>query len=218
MRKLIAILVFAGLCAVLSAKSEIKLNSAEIKKLNIFFSNFSEAYVPNFDENTLNDDILLKFGIRHVYINKFSILKDSHDHLLKVVPMGLVDAATEKYFGKKIKSNRKKEFFAPVADSDSNVFSRISSLHDNNDCTYTARGLIYSGVSGLLIDPYEPSTDLDNQNGDFTADADFVAVIKKSETNHTRYIILKYEVTSRYPIEDTFNEDSPTNKVLSNNE
>ena len=90
MKRIIWIIIFVGLCAVLSAKNEIKLNGAEIKNLNIFFSNFSEAHVTSFDENSLNDDILLKFGIRHVYINKFSILKDSHDNLLKVVPMGLI--------------------------------------------------------------------------------------------------------------------------------
>jgi len=213
-KRIILIIIFVGLCAVLSAKNEIKLNGAEIKNLNIFFSNFSEAHVTSFDENSLNDDILLKFGIRHVYINKFSILKDSHDNLLKVVPMGLIDAATEKYFGKKVLSNRKKEYLTPVADSDSNVFSRITSLHDNQNGTYTAYGVIYSGVSALLRDPYEPSTDLDKANDEFSADADFVAVIKKSEINKTRYIILKYEVISRYSTEDTFSDGSATNFEL----
>ncbi|NLV93793.1 MAG: hypothetical protein GX031_04475 [Candidatus Riflebacteria bacterium] len=66
----------------------------------------------------------------------------------------------------------------------------------------------------MLRDPYEPSTDLDKANDEFSADADFVAVIKKSEINKTRYIILKYEVISRYSTEDTFSDGSPTNFEL----
>ena len=70
------------LCAALSGATAysqvsraVPLTSTERGRLNIFFSNFSEAGVQPFDRGRLSDAQLIKFGIWHRYRNPSKIPK-----------------------------------------------------------------------------------------------------------------------------------------------
>ena len=49
--------------------NEVKMDIALKKKLDIFFSNFSEAYVKPFEKDKIDDSSLISFGEKHIIIN-----------------------------------------------------------------------------------------------------------------------------------------------------
>lgn len=75
-----------------------------LRKLNVFFTNFSESAVPFFKKGTLSEDELIAFGVRHNLIN---ISKNVHKTKQKKgydakISVKAVHRAVMKYFGKKI--------------------------------------------------------------------------------------------------------------------
>ena len=179
------------------AQTEVKLDAAAKKKLNTFFSNFSEAYVPSFTADSLSDDILINFGQRHSYINKYKSLKSSKDGLNKLVPSSLIDTATEKYCGVKVKSHKEKTYSVLEADGEAFTFSQIRSLVDNGDGTFTAKGEIFSGSSGFMGDPHGTPEEWAKADEDADCYQEFEALLKKSPSDKSRYVLLQYQIVAK---------------------
>jgi hypothetical protein len=97
------------------AQSEINLTAIEQEQLNTFFSNFSEANLKSFKQNSLTREALLNFALEHIYKNADTSLKRSKDGSAAIIPATLVDKTTEKYFGQKIKRHEKSEYLVPLA-------------------------------------------------------------------------------------------------------
>lgn len=67
------------------------------EKLNIFFSNFSEADVSFFENDKLVEEELILFGIRHNILNNPKRIDDD-----KKISSKYVEESVKKYFGKEI--------------------------------------------------------------------------------------------------------------------
>lgn len=80
---------------------DIDLNKESWEKMNIFFSNFSEANVPFFEKNGLTEDELIAFGIRHNILNNPKRLVNEEK-----ISSKYVEESVKKYFGKKISQNK----------------------------------------------------------------------------------------------------------------
>jgi len=80
---------------------DVKLDKETSEKLNVFFSNFSEAEVPFFEKDCLSEDELIAFGIRHNIINNPKRLINDEK-----ISSKYVEESVEKYFGKKISQNK----------------------------------------------------------------------------------------------------------------
>jgi hypothetical protein len=67
----IALLAALLCCGISSpaAPREVKLSVAEKRKLDTFFSNFSEVYLSNFKRGHVTDQMLISFGVMHEEIN-----------------------------------------------------------------------------------------------------------------------------------------------------
>ena len=89
------------------AQKEIKMSSGEKKQLDTFFSNFSEAGLQSFKQNSLSQEALLNFALDHIYKNDYKSIKHSKDGNTAIIPAALVDKVTEKYFGQKTQKARK---------------------------------------------------------------------------------------------------------------
>jgi len=76
------------------AQSEIKMTAGEKKQLDTFFSNFSEAALKSFKQNSLPPEALLDFALNHIYKNAFRSLKRSKDGASAIIPAALVDQTT----------------------------------------------------------------------------------------------------------------------------
>jgi hypothetical protein len=128
----------------------------EWKKFNTFFSNFSEAGLPDFDQKTLEDKILESFAIRHLYLNRFNRLKNSPDNPDKIVPEKWVQDTAEKFFGKTIAkpTSENGKYKVPVCEGEGYTFSQVNSMKQIATNTFVAQINVFSSYAGVIVDPH----------------------------------------------------------------
>lgn len=140
-------------------EKEVKLSGIEQKKLNIYFSNFSEAYLEPFTNGNISDDEMIKFGILHNHKNNFKLFEKAGENKLKIKD-ALVSKSIEKYFGKiftthkSIQDYKYKDgyYFIPDADGEAYTFSQVEKLSDIGNDKYIAYINIYTASSGWTGD------------------------------------------------------------------
>lgn len=82
-------------------QTKVNMDSNLKKKLNTFFSNFSEVSVEPFTRDKIDNKELIRFGVWHNYKNRFGRFKYVGDGVLQLKATH-VKAAVEKYFGRKL--------------------------------------------------------------------------------------------------------------------
>ena len=177
------------------AQSDYVLTTVEQKKLDTFFSNFSEAHVESFTQATLTDKALLDFALIHSYINNPKSLIQSKDGLNVGVPAQLVDKATERYFGRTISQHAEKVYMIPKADGEAYTFSQINQVIPLGADRFQAKGFIYSTGSGGTPDPHANPADWAKAGEEVDQVGQYSAIIKKDNSGgKVRYILLEYTV------------------------
>jgi hypothetical protein len=198
-----AIILLLIICLLLpslaTAQSEIKLKAGEKKQLDTFFSNFSEANLKSFEQNSLPPEALLDFALNHIYKNAFKSLKRSKDGAAAIIPAVLVDQTTEKYFGQKLPKHEKAEYLVPLADGEAYTFSQISRLLGAGQGLFQAEGVIYLTGSGGTPDPHGNPAAWKKAGEEVEQIGKFSALIKKEKTGKERYLLLEYNVTMNNP-------------------
>jgi hypothetical protein len=180
-------------------QSEINLNAVEKKQLNTFFSNFSEADVKSFKQNSLTHEALLNFALDHIYKNADKSLKRSKDGSAAIIPAALVDKTTEKYLGQKIQKHEKSEYLVPLASGEAYKFSQITRLRGAGKDLFQAEGVIYMTGSGGTPDPHGTPEAWKKAGEEVEQIGKFSALIKKDRTGKEHYILLEYYVVMNNP-------------------
>lgn len=141
-----------------SAGREVKLGTAEKRKLNTFFSNFSEVYLKPFSKGKLSDSALIHFGIWHRYINNARLFERVKNHSYDItnkkdtraysqrIKATHIDSAALWYFGRAIKKHQSSTdtlyqagyYYFEGADGDALPFAQVTRLIDNGNGTLTA--------------------------------------------------------------------------------
>lgn len=173
----------------MSLAEPMKLEPAQQKNLNVFFSNFSEAHVASFSQGALTDQAIIDFALRHLYINKFKSLKPSKDGYSVTATPEQVDTAAIKYFGHKPAQHKEKSYSIPVADGDMFVFSQLDTLEDVGSDTFKASGTIYSTGSGGTPDVHATPADWEKAGEEVSVYGKFSALIKAEGERH---ILIEY--------------------------
>lgn len=193
------LLVLFGLLIIFTVSAPVQadyvLTAAEQKKLDTFFSNFSEAYVQSFTQETLTEKTLLDFALIHSYINNPKSLIKSKDGLTAGVPAQLVDKAVERYFGRTISKHAEKVYTIPMADGEAYTFSQINKMTPLDADRFQAEGFIYSTGSGGTPDPHGTPEQWAAAGEEVDQVGTFTAIIKKVNSGGKyRYILLEYNV------------------------
>jgi hypothetical protein len=198
MRKFLIIICLI-LPSLAMAQSEINLNAAEKNRLNTFFSNFSEANLKSFKQNSLTQEALLNFALDHIYKNADKSLQRSKDGAAAIIPAALVDKTTEKYFGHKIQKHEKSEYLVPLASGEAYRFSQITRLLGAGQDLFQAEGVIYLTGSGGTPDPQGTPATWKKAGEEVEQIGKFSGLIKKGKTGEKRYILLEYHVVMNNP-------------------
>ena len=181
------------------AQSEIKLNAVEKKKLDTFFSNFSETNLESFKQNSLSQEALSNFALDHIYKNDYKSLKHSKDGASAIIPAALVDKTTEKYFGQKLQKHEKSEYPVPLASGEAYTFSQITRLRGAGQDLFQAEGVIYMTGSGGTPDPHGTPAAWKKAGEEVEQMGNFSALIKQEKTGKERYVLLEYHVVMNNP-------------------
>jgi len=184
------------LCLALSssavfASSPVELDSKETKKLNTFFSNFSESGVTTYDEDSVSDKQLLAFALSHLYKNNFKSLAKAKDGLNVIASQEQVDRVTLKYFNKKIQKPVSRSYSIPLADGEATVFSQVKKVVKEG-ANLQVEGVVYMTGSGGTPDPHGSPASWKAAGEEVEPKATFNAIISNKEG---RYILHKYTET-----------------------
>jgi hypothetical protein len=149
-----------------STSKEVKLQSAELKKLNTFFSNFSEVFLKPFSKESITDKELIYFGVMHNERNNYKLFEKASDYKIRIKESN-VNGSALKYFGREIKKHQSIEgieykngyYYIPEADGEAYSFSQVQQLFDNGNDYYTVYLNIYTASSGWTGDDNGTSAD-----------------------------------------------------------
>lgn len=157
------LLIIVLLCTSLAfgEEREIQLNQVEWKRLNTFFSNFSEVFLWPFEKGQISNKDLISFGVYHNKRNNYKLFQRYNFNYLKL-DKKYVEATVEKYFG--IKSiihessgditYKDGYYILPDGDGEAFVFSQVTKFIDIGNGYYVAYLNIYVASSGFTGDPH----------------------------------------------------------------
>lgn len=156
-----------------AASKEVKLSADEQKKLNIFFSNFSEVYLNPFTKESITDNDLINFGVLHLYKNNNKLFEKADNSNSKVKDEH-VSASIRKYFGRDVSKHQSTSdfkyksgyYFIPQADGEAYTFSQVERLIDIGNDRYTAYINVYTASSGWTGNAHASPKDWKNSDGD----------------------------------------------------
>lgn len=132
---------------------EITLSVAQKRKLNTFFSNFSEVGQAPFKKGQLSEATMIHFGVWHRKQNNYEYFSPaSGKNYEQRIHVRHIESAALWYFGKKITRHRsvpgaryqESYYYITTGDGDPLLFAQISKLYDNGDGTFTAYTNEYS--------------------------------------------------------------------------
>ncbi len=190
------------------------LSAEEHRKINIFFSNFSEMWFKDFDSNNYNLEDLIDFAYMNTKINNVPNIKyeDSYYYIDKIN----VEKTINKYFGLNISHKsvgkfeyRNGRYYIPAADGDNYFgFSQVDKLIDNYDGTYTADISIYEyndnnhdydGVPGKY---YYPKNTWEKSYDEYKYYGSAVAKVKSAVVDgKNTYQLLDYKVKYTFTLD-----------------
>jgi hypothetical protein len=199
MRKFLIIIMCFFLPSSAMAQSEIHLHGVEKTQLDTFFSNFSEANMKSFKQNSLTREALLNFALNHIYKNADKSLQRSKDGSAVIIPAALVDQTTEKYFGHKLQKHEKSKYPVSLASGEAYTFSQITRLSGAGTDLFQAEGVIYMTGSGGTPDPHGTPQAWKKAGEEVERIGKFSALIKKDRTGKGRYFLLEYHVVMHTP-------------------
>lgn len=183
--------------------TEIKMDANMQKKLNTFFSNFSEAYVEPFAKGNIDDANLIRFGVLHVILNNEKLIEHKGDDNYGYIKAVNVDGADLYFWGIKPKNHISIEEFIykdgyyqiQMGSGEGYTFSQIDKLYDLGDGTLGAEISIYNASSGFSGDPHATMEQWKDSGEEIPAlNKKMHAVIQKINNNgNERYILLEYK-------------------------
>lgn len=155
-----------------SDSKEVKLPRDEQKKLNIFFSNFSEVYLKPFIAGSIADEDLINFGVLHNYKNNFKLFEKVDNYNLEIKGNS-VSASIQKYFGRDVSKHlstsdfkyKNGYYYIPQADGEAYTFSQVERLIDIGNDRYTAYINVYTASSGWTGDAQASPKEWKNGEG-----------------------------------------------------
>ncbi|EKQ54542.1 MULTISPECIES: hypothetical protein [unclassified Clostridium] len=181
---------------------EVMIDANLKKKLDTFFSNFSEVHLKSFEKDKLDDSSLIAFGIGHIMINNFKLIQLKGDK--GYIKAEDVDEKALYYFGKKVNQHKNTGEYIfenglykiTMASGDAYTFSQIDKLYDLGNNKYKAEVSVYTASSGYTgdshgtIDEWRASGDeVPKLSNKVTA-----TIEKINQDGNERYILIEYNM------------------------
>lgn len=169
---------------------KVATSQAELKKMGVFLSNFTELRIDKFNLNNINDSELIHFGVWHNYINNYEKLGVTTKDDKYFISKKNVEQTIYKYFNIKFKNHKtvdrfifnKQGYSFVGADGEAINYVRVQRVYDlgNNKLR----------LSGQYYDPDE-----DTDEGTIELKGEVEAVVKVQKENKiTRYVLEKLRV------------------------
>jgi hypothetical protein len=182
------------------------LDSAQWRRLNVFFSNFAEVGLSPFGRDSVPPASLIQFGVLHSILNASRQLQPAPGRAnYERLPTAAVEAAIEKYFGVRFSEHRSLTgpyawiayeggyYVFSEAAGETHPFAQVNSFNDVGNSEFSASITLYS-MPDVPVDPYGSSIESLRRAGhDVQALARMRARVRRVEGNsQNRYVLLEY--------------------------
>ncbi|MBS1186010.1 MAG: hypothetical protein H6R04_28 [Burkholderiaceae bacterium] len=130
----------------------------EIKKLNIFLSNFSEVFMQPFTSSNLNNSEMIRFSVAHNYQNRERLFEKLPDDAKVRIKASHVAESAQKYFGRKIAQHqsageyeyRNGYYYLMPASGEMQQFSQATQIRHLGGNRYAVDVNVYAASSGWV--------------------------------------------------------------------
>jgi len=194
-----------------SAPREVRLSVTEQRKLNTFFSNFSEARVEPFKRGGPSNKALIRFCLWHHGLNATGRIEMNKDYSKWRLAARHVDETALKFFGRRVAHHEAPDAQFPYrsgyyynmlfGEGDPVPFSQLGKLYAVGGNEYRAEVNVFEPPSGAWDGDVHaaPSSWLDWEGmGPPKRTARLRATIRKIMSgSNTRYILLEYQQSKR---------------------
>ena len=166
------------------------------REVNLFFSNFAEAYLPAFLVGALPDAHLIAFALRHIAINRPRDISGGR------VRAAAVDEIAIKYFGRPVGRHRSVPgqpyagglYSILQADGEAPRFAHASALRSAGPGEFTTIVSVYSVSDDFEGDLYGTPIDAIRRSSEATLAEQRTARIRRvTESGRSRYIMLEWQ-------------------------
>ncbi|MEK4730058.1 hypothetical protein [Paenibacillus sp. FSL L8-0641] len=177
------------------------------KKLNLFFSNLSEAYMGNFNINDYDKEILIDFAVKHNQINygKRITTVENNQQFTDKLNSKYVVQTIKRFFDINVKPESTSTYPLvgssyqwDTADGEQYMdFSQVENFYDNGNGTYTAKIQIYTSDFESQGDSilYEPKDQAWGNDVGFDTRGVAEAIVKKAKVgSKDTYQVIDYRV------------------------
>jgi len=172
------------------------LSTEEVKKLNTFFSNFSEVMLSDFKRNEIPDNKLISFGVFHNHINNYKKFEKEGEYDIKI-KKEYVEESVQKYFNLKITNHQSTDeiiykngyYIITNSSGEAYFFSQLVNLYDIGNDEFLADVNIYAAGSGWTGDSHASPQTWDKNDEVPQLYSTMSAIVKKTNDN---YILLEY--------------------------
>ncbi len=138
-----------------AAGKDVTLSATEQKKLNIFFSNFSEVSLKPFNRGEISNDELINFGVYHNYINNRKLFEKSCEANVRLSEVHVINSV-KKYFGLDLEKQKSisnityksGNYYIPESDGEAFYFSQVEKVIDIGYDQFIAYINVYTASSG----------------------------------------------------------------------
>ncbi len=138
-----------------AAGKDVTLSASEQKKLNIFFSNFSEVNLKPFNRGEISTDELINFGVYHNYINNRKLFEKSSEGKVRISEEYVINSV-QKYFGLELEKQESTpeityktgNYYIPESSGEAFYFSQVEKVNDIGYDQFIAYINVYSASSG----------------------------------------------------------------------
>jgi hypothetical protein len=138
---------------------EVKLSPNEQKKLNVFFSNFSEVGLKTFKKGEITTEELINFGVYHNYRNNHKLFDSLGEGKLRLRDEYVVKSV-QKFFGITLKEHKQFQdirykpgyYYIFESDGEAFTFSQVEKVIDIGKNQFIAYVNVYTANSGWTGD------------------------------------------------------------------
>lgn len=125
-------------------KEKVELSAEAQKEINLFLSNFTEVFFPDFEEKP-SDEILINFAVRHNFINNFDAFEHSKSNSGEgFLNKSVVERSIDRFFDLDVQHQKTEiydfdgsKYIIQFASGAPAHMAVVQEMYDNNDGSYT---------------------------------------------------------------------------------
>ena len=189
-------------CCVAFAMDRSEMNEEERNRLDTFFSNFAEVFLPEFTLDAPENSALIDFGVRHTYLNRDYAVKRLQEDKL-AVGLEEVQQVVRKYFGRSVRAcstsqyTYKNGYFYLTPGAGDFVFAQILYWTEGQNGIWQGKVAVYGAGSGFTGNVHGTSAEWEKTDSESMPELSAIYRVKASVSpeDANRFILREYRLS-----------------------